>query len=315
MERTPRSVRRGVVPVTAALSGLALALTCAPAVAAASIPEVDEIRSSQNVSLLSNIPKSDVLPGFNSDLAFSDDLAFQGNYDGFRIWDIDDPEEPEIVSEVLCPGSQNDVSVTGDLVFLSTDSRRTDDSCSSEQVTTPQDGVLTDYWEGIKIFDVSDPEEPEYVTAIETDCGSHTHTLVPGGDDDTVYIYVSSYDISENLADCMPPHDKITIIEVPLDDPQDAKVVAEPVLFAMAATRVTRSTPRSRSAARRSSSPTSSAAAAPPRACQRSPTRAAPTASTTSSAGVTTASSCTAATTRSRARTPRPRTASPTTAR
>ena len=231
MDSTPRSVRRLTLMATGALSGLALAVTSAPALAASSIPEVDEIRSSRNVSLLSNTPKSDALPGFNSDLAFSDDLAFQGNYDGFRIWDIDDPEEPEIVSEVLCPGSQNDISVTEDLVFLSTDSRRSDDSCSSTSVPTPENGVLTDYWEGIKIFDVSDPEEPEYVKAIETDCGSHTHTLVPGHDDDVVYIYVSSYDISSNLADCQPPHDKISIIEVPVDDPEKAKVVEEPVLF------------------------------------------------------------------------------------
>ena len=46
-------------------------------------------------------------------------------------------------------------------------------------------------WEGIKIFDVSDPTSPKYIKSVETKCGSHTHTVVPG--DDADYLYVSSY--------------------------------------------------------------------------------------------------------------------------
>ena len=191
------------------------------------MPGVDEIRSSPNMQLLANVPKSAPLTATNSDLAFQGNYAYQGNYNGFKVWDISEPASPKAVAEVLCPGSQNDVSVTGDLLFLSTDSRRTDDSCSSTANSTEP----TNYWEGMKIFDISDPASPKYVKAVETDCGSHTHTLVPGNTPDVVYIYVSSYDVSTVAQDCKAPHDKISIIEVPVAAPQNAKIISEPVLF------------------------------------------------------------------------------------
>ena len=195
MDSTPRSVRRLALTATGALSGLALAVTSAPALAAGSIPEVDEIRSSRNVSLLSNTPKSDALPGFNSDLAFSDDLAFQGNYDGFRIWDIDDPEEPEIVSEVLLPRlAERHLGHRGPAVpvhRLSPQRRllhqRPSRRRRREQRTTGR---------ASRSSTSATRTNPEYVKAIETDCGSHTHTLVPGERRRHVYIYVSSYDLS-----------------------------------------------------------------------------------------------------------------------
>lgn len=192
-------------------------------------PGVDEIVSSPNMRQLANIPKQDPFAGpnsFGTDMAFSGDLAYVGNYDGFVVYDVKNPRKPTIVSQVLCPGSQNDVSVSGDLLFLSTDSRWTDDSCSGTRATS-----TTDYWEGIKVFDVSDPAAPEYVAAVETDCGSHTHTLVPDTTGESVYLYVSSYDVNPALSDCAGPHDKISIVEVPLGDPAAAAIVAEPVLF------------------------------------------------------------------------------------
>jgi hypothetical protein len=140
---------------------------------------------------------------------------------------------------VLCPGAQNDVSIAGDLLFLSTDSRRSDNSCAS---TAQPDGTRP-YWEGIKIFDVSDKRSPRYVQSIDTDCGSHTHTLVPEakqpgdansegvGHDRSVYLYISSYGPNASLPRCQPPHDKISIIKVPMRNPTAAAVVATPVLF------------------------------------------------------------------------------------
>src|SRR5690606_39964493 len=71
---------------------------------------------------------------------------------------------------------------------------------------------------------------PRYVKAVETKCGSHTNTLVPGKRG-TVYIYVSSYSPSESYPDCQPPHDLISIVKVPLKNPAAAHVAAEPVLF------------------------------------------------------------------------------------
>ncbi|RJK97734.1 LVIVD repeat-containing protein [Vallicoccus soli] len=208
----------------------------AEAKAAGVLPE--GAQASKRMALLANIPKAGAFAqesSFNSDIAFQGDYAFIGNYDGFVIYDVKNPARPQRVTQVVCPGSQNDVSVMGDLLFLSTDSRRTDDSCQSGPAapisTTDPTQVLTDYWEGIKVFDISDVKGPRYVAAVETDCGSHTHTLVPDKAGETAYLYVSSYSPSPQLADCQPPHDKISIVEVPLDDPASARVAAEPVLF------------------------------------------------------------------------------------
>jgi hypothetical protein len=199
---------------------------------AASILPPGETASSPNLHLVTNLPKEGPFTpanALNSDLAFQGKYAFAGNYNGFTIYDIRNPRKPEVVSQVLCPGSQNDITVHGDLLFLSTDSRWTDASCSATNLPGVGDTAGRDYWEGMKIFDISDIENPQYVAAVETKCGSHTHTLVPG--EDSVYIYVSSYGPNAGLADCQPPHDKISIIDVPLDSPEDAAVVAEPVLF------------------------------------------------------------------------------------
>ncbi|MEU2571662.1 LVIVD repeat-containing protein [Streptomyces althioticus] len=188
------------------------------------IPGQDEIVHSANITHVANIPK-DVLSGFNTDLAFQGKYAFAGNYDGFRIFDISNPKKPKTVAQVLCPGSQNDISVSGNLLFLSTDSSRSDSSCNS----TTQPATEKSSWEGMKVFDISDKRNPRYVAAVETACGSHTHTLVP--DRKNVYVYVSSYSPNAAYPDCQPPHDGISVIKVPRKAPQKAAVVGFPVLF------------------------------------------------------------------------------------
>ncbi|GGQ51950.1 hypothetical protein GCM10010267_13150 [Streptomyces griseorubens] len=188
------------------------------------IPGQDEIVHSANITHVANIPK-DVLSGTNSDLAFQGKYAFAGNYDGFRIFDISNPKKPKTVAQVLCPGSQNDISVSGNLLFLSTDSSRSDSSCNS----TTQPATEKSSWEGMKVFDISDKRNPRYVAAVETACGSHTHTLVP--DRKNVYVYVSSYSPNAAYPDCQPPHDGISVIKVPRKAPHKAAVVGFPVLF------------------------------------------------------------------------------------
>ena len=214
----------------AALIAAATVLGTTSASAQSEFPGPDEIVTSPNISHLANIPATAPLAGPGStgtDIAFQDQYAIVGNYLGFTIYDIHNPRKPTILSQVLCPGAQNDVSVTGDLVVLSTDSRRSDDSCAS---TTQNDGSKP-YWEGIKIFDISDKRNPRYVSAVETACGSHTHTLVPDKRGKDVYVYVSSYSPSASLPQCQPPHDAISIIKVPLKNPASAAVVATPNLF------------------------------------------------------------------------------------
>jgi hypothetical protein len=191
----------------------------------AEIPGVDEIVHSPNLRQVAHLPLQAPLDATSSDIAFQGSHAFVGNYNGFTVYDIGNPRRPTILTQVLCPGSQNDISVHGDLLFLSTDSSRSDDSCSS--VTQP--ATEPSSWEGVKIFDISDLRNPRYIKSVETECGSHTHTLVP--DRRSVYLYVSSYFPNETFPDCQPPHDFISIIKVPVRNPTAATIVATPNLF------------------------------------------------------------------------------------
>ncbi|WP_189849484.1 LVIVD repeat-containing protein [Streptomyces omiyaensis] len=208
--QTPVSAERAAGARSAILSG--------------DIPGVDEIVHTDNIEHLANVPK-DALKSLNTDLAFQGRYAFAANYDGFRVFDIGDPKAPKTVTQVLCPGSQNDISVSGDLLFLSTDSSRSDDSCAS----TTQPASVKESWEGMKIFDISDVANPKYVASVETACGSHTHTILPQRKD--VYVYVSSYSPNAAFPDCLPPHDGISVIKVPRKAPQQARIVGFPVLF------------------------------------------------------------------------------------
>ena len=175
---------------------------------------------SHNLQLKSNSPPHS--PGRPSDLAFWGNLAVAGTYDGFRILDIRNPNKPRTISEVHCNGAQGDVSIWGDLVFRSVDAPQ--DSTDCDSVSVP--GTTPGHFQGVQVFDISDPAHPEHINSIYTDCGSHTHTLVPDGD--RLFIYVSSYPIGAGIGETCQPldeqmgqggHSKISIIEVDLDDP------------------------------------------------------------------------------------------------
>ncbi|WP_081748905.1 LVIVD repeat-containing protein [Nocardiopsis sp. CNT312] len=204
-----------------------IAVGCAPPARAATEAPADAAVL-KGVEHLAHVPKPALLGGsaaLNSDLAFTGDYVIGGNYNGFVVYDVSEPESPEIVSEVLCPGGQGDVSVSGDLLYFSVDYPRKGTECGAEAVA-PSD---PEGFEGIRIFDISDKAAPQYVAAVRTDCGSHTNTLVPGGDRD--YVYVSSYSPSESFPNCRPPHERLSIVEVPHDAPEDAAVAATPALF------------------------------------------------------------------------------------
>ncbi|WP_203947581.1 LVIVD repeat-containing protein [Planotetraspora thailandica] len=204
--------------------------TASPSAAPARVLDPEEIGHSANMRLLANVPLDapfDVPEAWGTDLAFQGDYAFVGNYEGFAVHDIGDPAHPEVVTRVACPGVQNDISVSGDLLFLSIDEPRTDDTCAGGP-TGPED---PSGWEGIRIFDISDKAHPRYVSAVRTECGSHTHTIVPGKDTGTVYLYVSSPGPVPGSESCPAPHENISIVEVPVANPRSARVVATPELF------------------------------------------------------------------------------------
>ncbi|PZG19958.1 hypothetical protein C1I95_10495 [Micromonospora craterilacus] len=229
---TPRGSRRLAVSLAATGALLLGAVGAASPVSAAAntIPAVDEIVSSSNLQQIANVPKFGGFASesaYNSDLAFQGNYVFAGNYNGFNVFDVSDPTSPQVVSQVVCVGAQGDPAVFGDLLFLAVDSPRSDDSCSSGSGSVNNAA----HWEGVRIFDISDKANPRYIKSVRTDCGSHTLTLVPSKDDKSVYVYVQSYSPSNNAAYCKPPHDKISIIDVPLANPTSASVVATPVLF------------------------------------------------------------------------------------
>ena len=191
---------------------------------------VGEEASSRNVKRIATIPKQGPFAetsSFNSDLAFQGRYAFAGNYNGFTVFDIKKAKSPKVVAQVLCPGGQGDVSVYGDILVMSVDSPRSSSSCQSDPSSTSNPSA----WEGLRVFDISDPRAPQYVSAVKTACGSHTHTLAPDQADENLYVYVSSYFPSTSNPNCPPPHDKISVVKVPVASPRDATLVATPVLF------------------------------------------------------------------------------------
>ena len=192
--------------------------------------------ATKNLKLVASAPRTKPISTYrNSDLAFWGRYAYGGHYDGFRILDISEPESPQVIVDFPCPGSQHDVSVWDGFLFVSVETPRTSPACDS----TAQPGG-TPGFEGIRIFDVRDPAQPVLVAGVPTDCGSHTHTLVPDTANDRVLLYVSSYTASVLPAssygnECVRfdanvqiAHNKISVVEVPLAAPSTASVVSEP---------------------------------------------------------------------------------------
>lgn len=195
-----------------------------------------------NLTMVSQTtPPEDFVGVTNSDLAFKDNYAIQGNYNGFMVWDISNPAAPELVVDFLCPASQSDVSVHGDLLFVSGEGLGGRLDCGTEGV---EEQVSDERLRGIRIFDISDIQNPEYVSNVQTCRGSHTHSVLDDPkDEENVYIYVSGsapVRPEEELPGCTaasPEEDpnsalfRIEVIQVPLDNPEDAAIVNSPRIF------------------------------------------------------------------------------------
>jgi hypothetical protein len=138
-----------------------------------------------------------------SDIAFWGDTAFVGNYGGLRTYDISDPDDPVRLGDFSCFGPQNDPSVwdtdgngEADLLVQSVDLTLEGPQCGAPQSRHP-DGTRHDEdpdgWEGVRLFDVSDPANPVFLKAIYLDCGSHTNTLYPDLARNRLVVLDSSY--------------------------------------------------------------------------------------------------------------------------
>jgi hypothetical protein len=195
-----------------------------------------------NLRLVSNTPTPEGFAGVtNSDLAFRDDLVFQGNYNGFMVWNISNPAKPTLTKSYLCPASQSDVSVYGNLIFVSSESPAGRLDCGPQGV---QDTVSHHRIRGIRIFEASDVTNPKYLANVQTCRGSHTHTVVTDPNDKAnVYIYVSGsagVRSPSELPGCSalaPDQDpnsalfRIEVIKVPLAEPSKAAIVSSPRIF------------------------------------------------------------------------------------
>jgi hypothetical protein len=198
----------------------------------------------------------------NSDFAFQGTHLFQGNFYGINIFDISNPAKASLLTSLVCPGGQGDVSVYKNLLFMSVEMPNGRLDCGAQgfppeppapPAPPAADGkpaprhipaAQKDRFRGVRIFDISDIKNPKQVAAVQTCRGSHTHTLVVDPNDkDNVYIYVSGTSFvrqPEELAGCSgetPDKDpntalfRIEVIKVPVAAPQDAKVVASPRVF------------------------------------------------------------------------------------
>ena len=178
----------------------------------------------------------------NTDMAFSNNLLAVGNYHGFKLYDIAGGQDPELVSAVVCPGGQGDVSIVGDLLILSVEQFRGRVDCGLLGVAGQ---VSDERFRGLRIFDISNPARPEQVGQVQTCRGSHTHTVVAGPDPDGKLIVYNSgtapvrdEEEMESCIDESPWRDdqtalfRIDVIEIPVDRPQDSRIVHSPAVFA-----------------------------------------------------------------------------------
>lgn len=226
-------------------------------------PKVQKTLGSLGIGDASKLPKPSQLvfaqlAFANSDLAFQGNHLFQGNFYGLNIYDISNPLKTSLLTSMVCPGGQGDLSVYKNLLFMSVEMPNGRVDCGTQGFPAPPPPATSstapakpgpppaqkDRFRGVRIFDITDVSKPKQVAAVQTCRGSHTHTLVVDPNDkNNVYIYVSGTSFvrqGEELAGCSaekPDKDpntslfRIDVIKVPLATPQDAKIVSSPRVF------------------------------------------------------------------------------------
>jgi PA domain len=158
------------------LAAAVAAMLAVPAIASAQPPPaVSTYTSTANMEprghSARNVPLENASPVdgiYNSDLAFWGKRAFQGTYEGFRIIDIRSSRNPrEIINYAQCSpgttqGNQGDVVVWDDILVRSWN--------SPAQATSTCDGQLVGAgFEGLHVFDIGNPSDPELVAQVDLD--------------------------------------------------------------------------------------------------------------------------------------------------
>jgi len=178
----------------------------------------------------------------NTDMAFANDLLVVGNYHGFNLYRLGEAE-PTLISSVVCPGGQGDVSIVGDLLIVSVEDTRARVDCGRQGIS---ETVSEDRFRGVRIFDISNPVQPRQVGQVQTCRGSHTHSVV-SSDERAIIVYnsgTSSIRSEDELAGCIPGQPgnedtalfSIDVIEIPVANPAAARIIDSPRVFADDAT-------------------------------------------------------------------------------
>lgn len=185
--------------------------------------------------------RSPLLSFSNTDMAFQRDLLAVGSYHGFNLYRLDRSGVPQLISSVICPGGQGDLSIVGNLMIMSVEQTRGRVDCGRQGVA---DDVSAERFRGIRIFDISEPTRPLQVGQVQTCRGSHTHSVVSGpGRDGSIIVYNSGTGPvrkGEELEGCVGdvPGDertamfRIDVIEIPVADPSRARIIDSPAVFA-----------------------------------------------------------------------------------
>jgi hypothetical protein len=186
-------------------------------------------------------PPEKFLNGVNSDLTFLGNYVIQGNFNGFQVWDITNPARPVLKKDYFCPASQSDVSVYRNLLVVSAESGSARLDCGDQGV---RDTVSHERIRGIRIFDISNIEDPKYIGNVQTCRGSHTHSLlVDPKDPANVYVYISGsagLRSPSELPGCVDetpdknpnsPLMRLEVIKIPLAHPEQAAIVSSPRVF------------------------------------------------------------------------------------
>ena len=203
--------------------------------------ENSESQEERSIESLASSQRYPMLSFSNTDMAFTEDMLVAGSYHGFNIYRLEEDGFPNLITSVVCPGGQGDVSVVGDLLIMSVQDTRGRLDCGLEGVDPePND----ERFRGIRLFDISNPEMPVQVGAVQTCRGSHTHSVVEGPTSDGKIIVFNSGTSSirdqEEMGDCfedIPGDDRtalfrIDVIEIPIDDPSNSKIIDSPTVFA-----------------------------------------------------------------------------------
>src|SRR5918911_1848195 len=109
----------------------------------------------------------------NSDLAFQGHYLFQGNFYGVSIYDISEPAKARLLTTMVCPGGQGDVSVYKNLLFMSVEQPNGRLDCgpqgfppeppppAGEENKPHLPAAQKDRFRGVRIFDITDIRNPK----------------------------------------------------------------------------------------------------------------------------------------------------------